>query len=157
MEEAHKEPNAVDEADLEDGEIETDEESEIVESAPPAQPSKEKTISADGEAKKVKNSSDEDVTSSKKASSKHSKGDHHHRKSSSKATNNGGGGSGGNSSNKKNTTESSSSARKQTEGNFLFFFSSFSFIFYLHVWDQKEGKRICLLFRMFTCLRREKK
>lgn len=111
-----KETNAIDEADLEDGEIETDEENEIVEPTPAA---KEKPVSADNESKKTKISSDEDVSSSKKTSSKHSKGEHHHRKSSSKATNNGGGG-GGSSSSKKHTSEASVSARKPNDGNLLF-------------------------------------
>lgn len=84
--EVHKEPNAIDEADLEDGEIETDEECEIVESAKAPQPAKEKTVSADVEAKKAKTSPDDKVPLSKKASSKHSKGEHHHRKSSSNAS-----------------------------------------------------------------------
>lgn len=118
--EVNKELHAIDEADLEDGEIETDEESEIIEPTPPAQPAtstKEKTASGEGETKKAKISSDEEVSLSKKASSKHSKGEHHHRKSSSKATNNGGS-SGCNSNNKKNATESSSSVKKPTDGNF---------------------------------------
>lgn len=85
--EVHKEPNSIDEADLEDGEIETDEESEIVESPKAPQPAKEKTVSAQVEAKKAKSSSDDKVPSSKKAPSKHSKGEHHPRKSSLKATN----------------------------------------------------------------------
>lgn len=117
--EVYKESNAIDEADLEDGEIETDEENEIVEPVPSAPPPKEKTVRTEGETKKAKNCSDEDVPSSKKASSKHSKGEHQYRKSSSKAANNGGGSaSGGNGSSKKNTVESSTSARKQTDGNF---------------------------------------
>lgn len=108
----HKDSNAIDEADLEDGEIESDEESEVVE------PAKEKIVRTESDTKKAKISSDEDVAPSKKASTKHSKGEHPHRKSSSKAANNGGNSGANSSSNKKNSSEPSSSARKPIDGNF---------------------------------------
>lgn len=111
--EDHKDANAIDEADLEDGEIESDEDSEIVE------PAKEKIVRTESDTKKAKISSDEDVAPSKKASAKHSKGEHPHRKTNSKATNNGGNGGANSSSNKKNSSEPSSSARKPVDGNAL--------------------------------------